>query len=518
MTQKIISRNPATGEILRELDPTPQDSLPGVFTKAKAVQAPWTALSLKKRATYLLQLREALVNQADEIAALISRENGKPEFEALSAEILPCLDMLTHFAERAPQLLRDQPIPLRTAKHRKSYLNYWPVGVVAVISPWNFPFMLPFAEILMAVVAGNAVIFKPSEATPLVGLKIQELFGLAGFPQDLLQTIVGDGTLGAALVRQKPDKIFFTGSVATGKRIAAAAAENLVPVNLELGGKDPMIVLPDADLDYATSAALWGGFMNSGQACASVERLLVHESIAKPFIDKLKEKMTQLRVSGSGEAFDLGPATLESQKEIYARHISEARQKGATFELGGDFSADQRHLKPTLVTGPGIEELSIYNEETFGPVIALTTFKTVSEAVAKANRSIYGLHASIMSRDTQLAETMAKQLEFGTVLINEVAYTAGLGETPWGGVKHSGIGRSHADIGLYEFVHVRHIQKPRASFLVFKSWWWFPYSPYQKTLFRIWLELYRKSGIARLRALSHFLWNLVQFLKNEKRI
>jgi len=393
--------------------------------------------------------------------------------------------------------------------------------VVAIISPWNYPFLLPFGEILMALVAGNAVVFKPSEITPLTGLKIQELCNQAGFPEHLIQTVLGDGGLGAAIIEQKPAKIFFTGSVSTGKKVMAAAAQHLIPVNLELGGKDAMIVLPDADLDFATSAALWGSFSNSGQVCASTERILVHESISEPFLDVLKAKLGLLR-QGPSQTMnnDLGAITFEKQKDIYARHIAQAKARGATFVSGGEFTDDtsRRFLRPTIVTGPDIESLDIYNEETFGPVVAVSTFKTVDEAVRKANASRYGLLASVITRNQALGEEVARRLEVGTVTINEVTYTAGLGETPWGGVKESGFGRSHADMGLLEFVNVRHIHKPRARILVFKSLWWFPYTSHQYAMFRQMLNLYRRSWIAKLRAFPHFLWNFVQMVKNEKRL
>jgi succinate-semialdehyde dehydrogenase/glutarate-semialdehyde dehydrogenase len=513
---KLQSRNPATGEVLEEIDITPPEELPAIFERARVAQKAWAALPVKKRARYLLLLRETLINHVDDLVDTISKENGKPKFEAMMNELFPSVDSLTYFAKRAPKLLRDRKIPLVLMKHRKSYLNYWPLGVVAIISPWNYPFMLPFCEMLMALVAGNAVVFKPSEVTPLVGIRIQELIDEAGFPPNLVQTVIGDGSLGAAIVKMKPAKIFFTGSVPTGKKIMAAAAEHLTPVNLELGGKDPMIVLPDADLDFATSAALWGSFSNSGQICASTERLLVHEKSAEPFLKMFTEKISKLR-QGTNDA-DLGVVTFEKQKAVYEKQLAEARAKGATIVTGGEFSDDRRSLKPTIVTGPGVEELEVYNEETFGPVVALTTYRSVAEAVKKANDNKYGLLASVIARDIGMGEEVAKQLEVGTVTVNEVTYTGGLGETPWGGIKESGIGRTHSDLGLYEFVNVRHIHRPRTRLTVFKSIWWFPYTPFQYAAFRQFFEMYRRSWMDRLRALPHLLWNFVNFVKNERRL
>ncbi len=515
----LISKNPGTGEILKELQTTPPEALGKIFTQADAAQKLWAATPAAERAHVLLRLRETLLDQVDETTELISQENGKPKFEAMVNELLPCVDHLTFFAKKGPKVLRNKKIPLSLMKHRTSRLEYWPLGVVVIISPWNYPFLLPFGEIVMALITGNAVVFKPSEITPLVGLKIQSLIDESGFPEHLVQTVVGDGTLGAALIQQKPAKIFFTGSVATGKKIMSAAAEHLIPVNLELGGKDAMIVLPDADLDFASSAALWGGFSNSGQVCASVERILLHEKISEPFLALLKEKISKLRQGYSlDQKKDLGVITFEKQKQVYKNHIEEAKTRGATFVSGGTFSEDQTYLQPTVVTGSNIEDLKIYNEETFGPVVAVTTFRNIQEAVAKANKSRYGLLASVITKDQRLGEEVARQLQVGTVTLNEVTYTAGLAETPWGGVKESGFGRTHSEIGLLEFVNIRHIHMSKSRFLVFKSPWWFPYTDFQFQAFRKFFELYRRSWWDKLKALPDFLWNFLKFIKNEPRL
>jgi acyl-CoA reductase-like NAD-dependent aldehyde dehydrogenase len=516
---KVISRNPATGEVIQELDATRMEDLPIIFSQARAAQIQWELQPVQKRAEFLYQLRETLLNHTDDLVHLIAQENGKPHFEALVNEILPAIDTVTYFAKRSPKLLKNRAIRLTLMKHRKSYLNYWPVGVVAIISPWNYPFLLPFCEIISALVAGNAVIFKPSEVTPLVGLKIQDLCNEAGLPTYLLQTLLGDAALGAAIIQQKPGKIFFTGSVSTGKKVMTAAAEHLIPVNLELGGKDAMIILPDADLDYASSAALWGGFSNSGQVCASTERILIHERIAEQFLSLLKVKLAKLRQGPSlSSSNDLGPITYEKQKDTYAKQIDEAKAEGATFISGGDFSGDRRFLQPTIVTGPTVEKLSIYNEETFGPVVAVTTYKSVAEAIKKAIDSKYGLLASVITKDIKMGEEVAKQLAVGTVTINEVVYTAGLGETPWGGLKESGFGRSHSDTGLYEFVNIRHIHKPRLQLFSFKSLWWFPYTPFQYQTFRLFAGIYRRNWIDKIKAIPDLLWNLAKMIKDEKRL
>lgn len=519
-SQTLVTRNPSTGEALASLPPFNVEALPTAFAAARTAQAEWAKLPVKFRAKKLLDLREAILDSKQELAELISRENGKPIFESLANEIFPALDLLTFYAGNAPRILKPRSIPMGLMKHRRSRLEHHPLGVVAVISPWNYPFLLPFGEIAPILAAGNAILFKPSEITPLIGLKIQELLDRAGFPKGLVQTLVGDGKVGAALIAQRPAKVFFTGSVATGKKIMAQAAADLTPVNLELGGKDAMIVLDDADLDYATSAALWGGYSNSGQVCASIERILVHESIAGTFKKELTRKIALLRTGDPlSSVTDLGAITLEKQKDIYASQLDEARRNSQEFLAGGSFSADRTRLAPTLVTGPSIESLQVYEEETFGPVVALSTFKTDEEAIAKSNSSKYGLLGAIITRNVARARKIASRLEVGTVTINEVLYTAGIGETPWGGIKYSGIGRSHGENGLLEAVHVRHIHEPRLPGVWFKSPWWFPYSSHKFGLFVAAAELYRKGWFAKLAALPGALAQALRWLgSSEKQI
>lgn len=512
---KILSQNPKTGTTLKEIQKTAILELPQIFARAEQAQKLWSRLSIRKRAQKLLHLREVLVRKVDEIADVIHKENGKPVIEALVCELLPSIELLTFYASAGPKALRDQPLPLRNPfmRYRKSELTYWPLGTVAVIAPWNYPFFLAFGDIAVAVLSGNSVVFKPSEYTSWVGEKIQELFYEAGFPMDLVQTVFGEGDLGAAIIDLKPAKIFFTGSVRTGKAIMRQASENLTPLTLELGGKDAMIILPDADLDYATSAALWGGFTNSGQVCASVERLIVHESIAREFRDLLKEKMIKL-----DPEVELGVTTMNKQKDLYESQFEEARKMGVEFYTGGSLSADRTRMIPTLVGGTDIENTRIYNEETFGPVIAITTYKSIEEAIQKANRSPYGLLASVITTNLAVGEEVARELQVGSVMINEAIFSAGLPETPWGGVKESGFGRKHSLLGLYEFVNVRHINRPRFGFLTFKSWWWFPYTKYQGEFFRAWIKLYQGGVFEKLSNFPHFLWCMIKFLKNEPRL
>jgi len=513
-------QNPATGKPLGEVTMTPLEVIPDMMQKARAAQAEWSQFSPRKRGKVLLKLRETLLVHMDELVDLLVAENGKPRIEALTNDLLPSVELTGFFAKRAPLLLKDREISIQNPilLHRRSYLNHWPIGVVAVISPWNFPFLLPYGEIVMALAAGNGVLFKPSEVTPLIAQKMVAICHKAGVPKDLIQLVQGGANRGEAVIQARPDKIFFTGSVSTGKKIMESASRTLTPVCLELGGKDPMIVLPDADLDYATSAALWGGFMNGGQVCASVERIFVHRKQSDAFRKLLAEKTATLRQGSDPDQIDVGPVTMDKQKKVYQHQINEARQAGANFYQGGQFSDDHRFLKPTLVSVDGMEDLSIYKEETFGPIITLSEYDSIDEAIQKANSSPYGLLASVITGDVRKGESVARRLEAGTVTINEAVYTAGLPETPWGGLKDSGFGRKHSDLGFMEFVHVRHIHRPRWNWLLFKSWWWYPYGPLQYRTFRSFLELYRKSLFIRLKTFPKFVWNFLMFILKEKRL
>jgi acyl-CoA reductase-like NAD-dependent aldehyde dehydrogenase len=511
----LLSRNPRTGEILKEIPKTAISDLPQIFERAARAQQLWSKTPLKQRIRKMAHLREVLCHRLDEMANVIHRENGKPEVEAMACELVPSLEMISYYAQIAPKKLKPRRIYFRNPfmNYRKSTVHHQPMGVVAVISPWNYPFFLAFGDIVAALISGNSVVFKPSEHTSYIAMKMHELFEEAGFPLDVLQTVYGEGDLGSAIIEQKPAKISFTGSVATGKSIMKQAANHLIPVCLELGGKDAMIILPDADLEYATSAALWGGYTNSGQVCASTERLLVHESIAPEFVRQLKEKIEKLSADT-----DLGVCTMEKQKTIYETHLADAHARNLEFVCGGRLSEDRTRMLPTLVTGKDVEHSRIYLEETFGPVIALTTFKSVREAIEKTNSSPYGLLASVITKNISLGEEIASELQVGTVMINEVIYTAGTPETPWGGMKDSGFGRKHSENGLYEFTHQKHVNRPLVGALVFKSWWWYPYSKYQSQFFRAWGDMYGGGMLDKMFKLPHMLWTMLQFLKNEPRI
>ena len=485
-TREIVSYNPSTGEENGRAPLMSAAEVAAVVDRARAAQHAWSRLSYRERAPFILRAREVILAQLDEIASLIARETGKPPAEATSMEIVPTLDLMHYFADNTESLLDRSKIDIGQygLMGRSSYVVYKPLGVVGIISPWNFPWATPLDEVVMALMAGNAVVVKPSELTPLTALKIADVFKQAQLPAGLLEIVTGDGSTGAALIEAGVNKIMFTGSVNTGKRVAEAAAKHLIPVVLELGGKDPMIVLEDANLVNATRAAIWGAFCNSGQACASIERCYVHESVAEEFIDLVVEQTRSLKQDkASVDAIDIGAMTNERQLQIVESHVSDAVERGAQIRTGGhriDDSGGWFH-QPTVVTGVD-HSMKIMRDETFGPVLPIMTFKTDDEAVRLANDSIYGLTASVFTRDMARGRRLAEQIDAGTVMINEVVYTHAVAQTPWGGVKQSGYGRTHGRLGLLELVSAQHIHVNGVPSV--PDVWWFPYTREAGELFR----------------------------------
>jgi acyl-CoA reductase-like NAD-dependent aldehyde dehydrogenase len=496
--RKISSVNPATGEVLRELECCDEQEALAAVQRAAAAQGPWAELGLKKRIAILGEFQAKVLPKKSEIAVEITREAGKPVAEALVTEVLVVLDAVRFLIANAFHLLRDEPLPhgnLAT-KLKSGRLVRGPYGVIGIISPWNYPFSIPATETLAALVAGNAVVLKPSELTPLIALELESLLHAAGVPKEVFQVVIGDGDAGAALVRTPIDKLVFTGSVATGTRIAAAAAARLLPVVLELGGKDPMIVLDDADLEVASSAAVWGAFVNAGQACLSVERCYVHRSLYEAFSAACAAKAGRLRVgNGMNPDTDVGPMISERQLKIVEAHIEDARARGARFRSGGVRlpKLGPNFYAPTVLADVN-HEMRIMREETFGPVLPIMAFNSEDEAVSLANDSEYGLAASIFTRNSDRGERLARRIHAGTVMVNDVISCFGISEAPHGGVKASGIGRTHGRFGLEEMVRVKYIDTDQMPGM--KKVWWYGYGESFRGQMEGFLDLQFARGLA----------------------
>ncbi|HEY0320910.1 MAG TPA: aldehyde dehydrogenase family protein [Pyrinomonadaceae bacterium] len=484
--EEIVSYDPATNVALGSVPLMRAEEVVRAVKEARQAQSIWAARSYRERASVVLQARAIVLQELEEIATLIHRESGKPAAEAISMELVPTLDLMQFFARRTGRLLRPERVGIGQygLMGRSSKIVYKPLGVLGIISPWNFPWAIPLGEVVMALMAGNAVVLKPSELTPLIGLKIGEVFKRAGLPEGLLQVVTGDGSTGAALVEAGVDKIMFTGSVATGKRVAEAAARKLMPVVLELGGKDPMIVLEDADIETAAHAAVWGAFANSGQACASVERCYVQSSIAPQFIDRVVELTRALKQSANvDEAPDIGSMSSERQLENVEKHVNDALAHDARVLTGGRRLPEMSgsFYEPTVLVDVD-HTMQVMCEETFGPVLPVMTFDSDAEAIRLANDSVFGLTASVWTKNIHRGRRIALQIEAGTVMVNEVLYTHGIAQAPWGGVKESGLGRTHGRMGLLELVQPQHVHVNRLSIL--RDFWWFNYTPRAAQLFR----------------------------------
>ncbi len=485
-TRKVVSVNPATGQILRELECAGDGEVQVAVVRARAAQEAWAEAGVRRRIAMLREFQRRLQEKKSEIAEAITREAGKPVAEALTTEVLVVLDAARFLIDNAHRLLRDEPVPHGNlvAKLKNGRLVREPYGVVGIVSPWNYPFSIPATETLAALVAGNAVVLKPSEFTSLVALELQTLLHEGGVPKDVFQVVVGDGSTGAALIHSRGaagidktgiDKLVFTGSVATGKRIAAAAAERLLPVVLELGGKDPMLVLDDADVDVASSAAVWGAFVNAGQTCLSVERCYVHRSLYEAFLKACVEKTKKLRVGhGLDRDTDVGPMIHERQLQIVESHVEDAVARGARVLAGGSRLAElgRNFYKPTVLADV-THEMRIMREETFGPVLPVMAFDSDEEAVRLANDSEFGLAASVFTRNNSRGERLARSIQAGTVMVNDMVSCFGISEAPHGGVKSSGVGRTHGRFGLEEMVRLKYLDSDLMPGM--KKVWWYGY-------------------------------------------
>lgn len=476
-TRKITSVDPATGEVLRELEYAGEAEVREAVERARDAQPAWAGLGVRQRIAVLREFQSKLQEKKSEIARAITREAGKPVAEALTTEVLVVLDAARFLIENAYRLLRDEPVPHGNpaTKLKKGWLIREPYGVVGIISPWNYPFAIPATEALAALVAGNAVVVKPSELTPVVCLELRSLLHAAGMPQHALQVLPGDGSTGAALLHSPIDKLIFTGSVATGKRIAATVAERLLPVVLELGGKDPMLVLDNADLDVASSAAVWGAFMNAGQTCLSVERCYVHRSIHDKFARACVEKTKKLKAgNGLNPETDVGPMIDQRQLRIVEEQVGDALANGARILTGGSRlpALGNNFYAPTVLTDV-THAMRIIREETFGPVLPIMAFDDDDEAVQLANDSEYGLAASVWTRDRVRGEALARRIQAGTVMVNDAISCYGISEAPHGGIKSSGIGHTHGRSGLEEMVRLKYLDCDRLPGM--KKVWWYGY-------------------------------------------
>jgi acyl-CoA reductase-like NAD-dependent aldehyde dehydrogenase len=467
----------ATGELLGSVPTVRPEEVQAVVDDVAGVQPFWAELPLSERARYLRRAAQVIIDNLDELTMLLTREQGKPRNESYVMELVPTIDALHWIADEAPGILADEKVPIRQIHlaQKSGRFAYEPLGVVAVVAPWNYPWSIPFGEVAMALMAGNGVVLKPASLTPLIGERIRWVFERAGVPEGLVRTVHGGGAVGQALVESSVAKVFFTGSVEVGRRVGVTCAERMKGCVLELGGKDPAIVLADANLAHAVSGVLWGGLANGGQTCSGIERVYVMREVADRFVAGLVAGARRLRVGDPREwDTEIGPMTSEDQFELVKELVDDAVASGATLHCGGPTEVaglSGRFYAPAILTGV-THEMRIMREEIFGPVIPVITVDSEEEAIRLANDSEFGLGASIWTTDRYKGDRISREIESGMVWQNDHSFSHGAMQCAWGGVKDSGLGRSHSKFGLYECVNVKQLVREPA---VFRNFWWHPY-------------------------------------------
>lgn len=460
-------RDPRTGDVIATLDETPVDTVHQMGRAAKAAFGSWRALSVRERVTYLRRVRRAFYQRRHELVDRATRETGKPDVEVMTAGILANLDLITYFCKIAPQVLAPEPLPVNPINYprKRAAIHHEPLGTVAVVSSWNYPVALPMRAVVPALLAGNCVLFKPSKEAALTGECLGEIFE-ENLPAGVFATAQGGRDVIKAVVGEA-DKLNFIGSTSTGRALAHQCAEKMIPSAWELSGVDAAIVLPDCDLDRTVHGVVWGAFTNTGQNCASIERLLLHRDLAPSFIPRLVEETLKLRI---GE--DIGPLRNQAQLDTVEAHIRDAVERGANVLCGGKATGKGYYFEPTVLELPAHEGLAI-REETFGPTLPVVLFDTVEEAVRLCNDADYGLTAGVWTRDLEAGERIAAQLDVGVAMVNNASFTAAMPQATWGGVKGTGYGVTNSKYILLEMSHPKTVLVDGNAA---RELWWYPYN------------------------------------------
>jgi acyl-CoA reductase-like NAD-dependent aldehyde dehydrogenase len=477
-TETIDVENPATGEVIRSLPVTTPDDVKALAERARAAQPAWEALGFDGRGRVLRRMQKWVVDNGERVIQSIVDETGKTYEDAAVVELAYGAGALGFWAKHAPDYLADEKV--RTSNPfvlgRKLVVRYRPVGVVGVIGPWNYPLTNSFGDAIPALAAGNAVLLKPSEVTPLTSMVLAEGFRECGMPEHVLQIAIGGAETGTALI-DAVDFVMFTGSTATGKKVMARAAETLTGVALELGGKDPMIVLADADIERAANAATYYSMQNGGQTCVSVERVYVEAPIYERFVDAVTERVQALRQGApSGPAsVEVGAMTFPPQLDIVSRHVEQAREAGARITTGGHVREGAgRFFEPTVLADVD-HTMTAMTEETFGPTVPIMKVADAEEAIRLANDSQYGLGASVWTKDRARGEQIARRIESGYACVNDANVNYFAYELPMGGWKDSGLGVRHGAAGIRKYTRQQAILVTRLAMK--RDVHFFPYKP-----------------------------------------
>jgi acyl-CoA reductase-like NAD-dependent aldehyde dehydrogenase len=517
-SKALESFNPATGELIGSVETLTPAKVQGVVDDVAEVQPFWAALTLEDRARYMRRASDVLLEDLDEIAELLTSEQGKPRVESYTMELLPTVDALKWIADNGPEILADEKLTMPLIlKSKSAKFTFEPIGVVGVIAPWNYPWSIPFGEVAMALMSGNGVVLKPASLTPLLGERIRQTFEKAGLPEGLVRTIHGGGRIGDALVKSSAGKIFFTGSVEVGRKVGVECAKRMKGSVLELGGKDPQIVCPDADLANAVSGAVWGGFANAGQTCSGIERVYVHRDVSDAFIEGVVRETERLTVGDPREwTTEVGPMVSDDQAKAVEELVDDAVENGAAKLTGGPTKVEGMKgsfIAPVVLTGV-THEMRIMKEEIFGPVLPIVTVDSEQEAVELANDSEFGLGASIWTKDRAKGERMAHQIQSGMVWVNDHSFSHGACVCAWGGVKDSGLGRSHSKFGFYECVNIKQLAwEPGWA----RDMWWQPYDRKLGDALRYSAQLLYSRNGNRLQALREGIRPLVEVTRRTLR-
>ncbi len=453
--QILTLQSPKDFSVIGEYQCASTEDVNNAMKNARLAQEDWAKTSINKRIGLMHKVIDVIIDNQDHIMDVVIQETGKPIQEAMSMEIYSSIDSLAFYAKRAKKWLKTKVVKMHGPMSflKKTKIIYKAKGVIGVITPWNGPFILSINPVIQALLCGNAVIIKPSEVTPKSGMLVQDMFALAGAPNNLVQVLIGDGKVGSDLIDAKPDKISFTGSINTGKKIAQKCGEKLIPFSLELGGKDAMIVCSDADIDDAVNGAVIGSCMNAGQYCCGTERIYVLDDIYDVFIKKVVATTESLKQSDQLYA-DIGATFWDKQIDIIEEHISDAITKGAKILCGGTKNPNLKGLyfQPTVIVDVS-HEMKIMTDETFGPIIAIMKVSSEDEALQYANDSYYGLNGNVWTKDIKKGEKIASSLETGACSVNDMAMSYGVNEVPFGGVKQSGMGSVNGKEGFRSYAH-----------------------------------------------------------------
>jgi acyl-CoA reductase-like NAD-dependent aldehyde dehydrogenase len=479
--QVTVCTNPATGEVIAEY---PLDTVDDVMTavkNARLAQPAWQALPIKEKIRYVMKFAEYIQKHSTEMAEIISKDNGKTLGDAMVTELSAAALATGYYCKNASAFLKDRKLKAGNLMliNKRSHIARIPYGVVGIISPWNYPFSIPYSEVVMGLLAGNAIILKTASETQMVGHALKACIEYAGLPAHIFTYINLPGSkAGDAFIDAGIDKLFFTGSVPIGKYLMKKASERLTPLVLELGGNDAMIVCEDADLYRAACGAVWAGMQNAGQSCGGVERIYVHKSVYPEFLAILKERVERLRVGeGKNSTSDIGAMTTRKQMKTVQEHVDDAVAKGAKIFAQSKVAENSKgQFMPCMVLTDVNHTMVTMREESFGPIVGVMPFETIDEAIALANDSNLGLTGSVWSKDRKKACQIARRIMAGAVCVNDHLMSHGLAETPWGGFKESGIGRTHGDIGFGEMTQPQVIVDDFLSTMPFvrRNFWWHP--------------------------------------------